>query len=293
VNSFRLSLLLAVGIQMSFTPPTHEERLEAIGSTHGLPSPLRKALDPVSDFEPISVPGPGDWLAVHPEPGQTYDAFIRTGPNEPKGRRTRIYLQPLGDFTEGRSPALETLRAYAAAYFSIGVHIRSPLNTGERNLTTRLNTLTGNRQILTGDVLKLLRSELPSDAFCMLAMTMEDLYPEPSWNFVFGQASLRQRVGVFSFVRYDPAFYGERVSDRDQEILLRRSLKVLVHETAHMFSLTHCIYFQCVLNGSNHCPSFPQHGQSVAGCQETVSGLTMLDRDVTGEILQYGSPDRP
>jgi len=24
----------------------------------------------------------------------------------------------------------------------------------------------------------------------MLAITMEDLYPEPSWNFVVGQASL-------------------------------------------------------------------------------------------------------
>jgi archaemetzincin len=35
---------------------------------------------------------------------------------------------------------------------------------------------------------------------------MEDLYPDPAWNFVFGQASLRERVEVFSFARYDPAF---------------------------------------------------------------------------------------
>ena len=35
-------------------------------------------------------------------------------------------------------------------------------------------------------------------------------------------------------------------------MLLRRSAKVLVHETAHMFSLAHCIYFRCVMNGSNH-----------------------------------------
>jgi archaemetzincin len=33
---------------------------------------------------------------------------------------------------------------------------------------------------------------------------MEDLYPEPSWNFVFGQASLNERVGVYSFARYGP-----------------------------------------------------------------------------------------
>jgi archaemetzincin len=58
-------------------------------------------------------------------------------------------------------------------------------------------------------VLDLLKLRLPSDAFCILAITMEDLYPDASWNFVFGQASPRERVGVYSFARYDPAFYGE------------------------------------------------------------------------------------
>jgi archaemetzincin len=86
----------------------------------------------------------------------------------------------------------------------------------------------------------------------VLAITMEDLYPDPRWNFVFGQASMRDRVGVFSFARYDPVFYGESRGSRYQKLLLRRSAKVLVHETAHMFSLAHCIYFKCVMNGSNH-----------------------------------------
>jgi archaemetzincin len=81
---------------------------------------------------------------------------------------------------------------------------------------------------------------------------MEDLYPDPRWNFVFGQASMRNRVGVFSFARYDPAFYGESRGHLYQKLLLRRSIKVLAHETAHMFSLAHCIYFKCVMNGSNH-----------------------------------------
>lgn len=29
-------------------------------------------------------------------------------------------------------------------------------------------------------------------------------------------------------------------------------VKVLAHETAHMFGLNHCIYFHCLMNGSNH-----------------------------------------
>ena len=81
---------------------------------------------------------------------------------------------------------------------------------------------------------------------------MEDLYPEPSWNFVFGQASLNERVGVYSFARYDPAFYGELRGKDYPALLLRRSMKVLTHETGHMFGLTHCVYFNCVMNGSNH-----------------------------------------
>ena len=82
--------------------------------------------------------------------------------------------------------------------------------------------------------------------------TMEDLYPDPHWNFVFGQASLRDRVGVISFARYDPVFYGESRGSQYHQLFQWRSAKVLVHETAHMFSLAHCIYFKCVMNGSNH-----------------------------------------
>jgi len=37
-----------------------------------------------------------------------------------------------------------------------------------------------------------------------------------------------------------------------ERLLLRRSCKVLAHEMAHMFGIEHCIYFHCLMNGSNH-----------------------------------------
>jgi archaemetzincin len=101
-------------------------------------------------------------------------------------------------------------------------------------------------------VLNFLKAGVPRDAFSVIAITMEDLYPEPSWNFVFGQASLRARVGVYSFARYDPAFYGGSHASDYEALLLRRSCKVLAHETGHMFGLAHCTYFNCLMNGSNH-----------------------------------------
>jgi archaemetzincin len=258
-------------LAMNFKPPTASERLRAIGSTEGLPENLRKALEPGSDFEPIPVPEPGDWLAVHRETGQSFDEFVKSESNRPDNIRSKIYLQPLGEFgfpQSGGSPKpsypeacpsgrgqislVEKLREYAAAYFAMQVEILPCLTLSGSTITTRINPHTRNRQILTGDVLVLLKKKLPADAFCLLAITMDDLYPDPSWNFVFGQASLRERVGVYSFARYDPAFYGDKRGKDYEELLLRRSCKVLVHETSHMFGLEHCIYFRCVMNGSNH-----------------------------------------
>src|SRR5207248_9280558 len=53
-------------------------------------------------------------------------------------------------------------------------------------------------------------------------------------------------------VRYDPAFYGQADTSDYRTMMLRRSCKVLAHETGHMFGLAHCIYFNCLMNGSNH-----------------------------------------
>jgi archaemetzincin len=241
----------SVALAMDFKPPSAAERIRAIGPTERLPETLRKALEPGAGFEPIPTPKPGDWLAEHYESGQSFDAFVKRKPNRPNKKRNKIYLQPLGKFPKGEVPMVERLKAYAEAYFGLRVEVLPCLALGD-SITSRTNPYTHNRQILTSDVLTILRKKVPADAFCLLAITMEDLYPEPSWNFVFGQASLRERVGVYSFARYDPAFYGKKRGKDYEKVLLRRSCKVLVHETGHMFGLMHCIYFKCVLNGSNH-----------------------------------------
>jgi len=247
-----VSVAFSVTFAMNFKPPTAAERLSAIGSTKGLPEILSKALDPGKDFKPIPTPKPGDWLAEHRETGQSFDNFVKSKPNRPDKTRSKIYLQPLGEFPEGKIAFLERLKEYAAAYFAIKVQVLPSLTLSDQIITSRTNPYTGNRQILTVDVLFLLKKHVPADAFCVLAITMEDLYPDPSWNFVFGQASLRERVGVYSFARYDPAFYGNKRNKDYEKILLWRSCKVLAHETSHMFGLQHCIYFKCVVNGSNH-----------------------------------------
>jgi archaemetzincin len=237
---------------MRFAPPSREERLAAVGSTAELPLSMRQALESGDDFEPIPVPGPHDWLANHSEPGQTYDDFVRSRPHRPDARRHTIYLEPLGEFATDDGPPLDRLREFAAAFFCLSVVTLAPLTPTEGEITARRNPYTGQRQLLTTDVLALLRQRLPQDAYAMVGITMEDLYPEPSWNFVFGQASLGHRVGVYSFARYHPRSAGGRPAANWRSLLLRRSCKVLAHETAHMFGIGHCTFYHCLMNGSNH-----------------------------------------
>ncbi len=235
-----LAMLLAV--QVPFRPPSAGERIAAIGDTSGLPVTLRRALVPGEDFEPLARPGRLDWLANHPEPGQTFDQFTRVGTNRPDAHRRVLYLQPLGAFAPD-APRLDLLSRFTAAFFMLEVRILPAISLAGAGITKRRHPATGDEQLLTTDILNLLRRRLPADAFALLGITMHDLYPDPAWNFVFGQASLRDRVGVYSFARYG--------SD-DRRLLLRRSVKVLAHETAHMFGIQHCIWFRCVMNGSNH-----------------------------------------
>jgi archaemetzincin len=236
---------------MKFTPPSLRQRIEAIGAIGDAPVALRRALESHEDFAPLPLPGPSDWLAVHPEPGQTFERFRRARPNRPDAQRHTLHLQPLGAFGAGESPALEKLEAFASAFFTLPVRMLPTVDIDPRVISERRNPYTRNRQLLTTDILKLLAQRLPPDAYALLAITMEDLYPDPAWNFVFGQASLRGRVGVYSFARYDPRFYGDSLSD-SEALLLRRSCKVLAHEMTHMFGVEHCIYFHCLMNGSNH-----------------------------------------
>nr|XP_020662109.1 archaemetzincin-2 isoform X3 [Pogona vitticeps] len=125
-----------------------------------------------------------------------------------------------------------------------------------------------------GHLLNYLKKKKPKDAFCIVGVTMIDLYPRDSWNFVFGQASLTEGMGIFSFARYDSDFYSanykgklkttKKLSPADYSVfdgyytpelsskLLLRSCKTLTHEIGHIFGLHHCQWLQCVMQGSNH-----------------------------------------
>jgi archaemetzincin len=199
-----------------------------------------------SDFERIGKPRPGEWLFHFHEPGQSLDDYVRSNPVRTSGSRQVLVFQPAGPFSPLEQDIIGRAALFAGIWFDLPTRVEQAVALPDKGWQ-RLRRFSWQdrptRQYQTGYFLReLLPGRLPKDAVCYLAITMADLYPDENWNFVFGQASLSDRIGVFSMVRYFPASH---------TLALRRCCKVLAHEVGHIFGMAHCIYYRCAMNGSN------------------------------------------
>jgi archaemetzincin len=211
-----------------------------------LPQPFAKLL-PL--HKRLGPPGPGEWLAVHQEPGQTYDEYVRGKPIRPDATRRVIYVQPLGTLSKTERKIVQLTADYMEPYFGLQVKILDELPLSLIPEKARRVHPTWNvPQILAPYVLDdVLAPRLPKDAVASIAFTASDLWPGEGWNFVFGEASLSNRVGVWSLSRYGNPDANEAAF----RLCLLRTLKVGTHETGHMFSIAHCIRYECNMQGSN------------------------------------------
>ncbi len=223
-----------------------------------LPAKFRKLLPLHTE---LGKPQPGDWLAEHDEAGQTYRQYVRGRPVKPDRRRGTIYVQPLGDFNPTQRKIIDLTSEFMGIYFDLPVKIREDLSLEEiPDKARRKHPSWGMDQILSTYVLyDVLRPRLPNDACAYIAFTPSDLWPGEGWNFVFGQASLRERVGVWSIYRNGDPDENEAAF----RLCLRRTIKTATHETGHMFSMLHCTLFECNMCGSNHRVESDRHPQAL------------------------------
>ncbi len=211
-------------------------------------STLKKSLGKLEDVH--SKMGPvraGDWLDSHKESGQTFAQYIRSRPKKPTNKRKVLYVLPLGEFDDTQMKIVDLSTEFLGLYFDCESKQLDALSLDViPKKARRVHPNWGVRQILSTYVLDdLLKPRLPEDAFALIALTSSDLYPADSWNFVFGQASLRNRVGVWSMFRNgDPKV--------EYKTVLRRTLQTATHETGHMLSIKHCIAYECNMCGSNN-----------------------------------------
>jgi archaemetzincin len=228
---------------------------------------LEFAVTDDADFPKLpEKPEPGDWLDRFKEEGQTFEDYVAASPRRPTEERNKIIIQPIGEFTEREKKMLELLREYCSIVFACETTLadaeKMPADAPHREREWNGRKYT---QYRTGYLLdRFLRPRLPKDALCMLGVTMADLYPDDSWNYVFGQASLRERVGVYSLVRFFAQFWNEEDTEERQTRALLRSLKTLAHEVGHMFTINHCIAYQCLMNGANSLNE--QDGRPIHEC---------------------------
>ena len=128
----------------------------------------------------------------------------------PDRRHHTIYLLPLTFDEEPIPPeVLEPLRDFAEIFFGMPVKVAKVKNLKGR-VTDRLNY--GVYQVHAGNVLDAMHDLIPSGAFCTAGVTLCDLYPRESWNFVFGLANLSGRCGVYSLARYLSNFGDNRTT---------------------------------------------------------------------------------
>lgn len=237
-------------------------------------SDLRAAIKKIEPFfEPMGEPEAYDWLGSHNEPGQTFDEYLHSDPTKPTRERQKIYVLPLGKFTPQQKKIIDITAGYLEAFYDLPVQqlpgrsVPSKLDAKD----TRFNEWLRTRQVRTGYISEtILKPMLPADAAALIAFTNEDLFPEDTMSFVFGQASLADRVGVWSLRRLQ--------IQADYDKFLRRTLKIAAHETGHMFSMWHCTKYECVMSGTNHIAETDR--RPIDACPECMAKIAWMS-DIT------------
>jgi len=216
-------------------------------------------------------PQPGDWLSRFgdEEKGQSLEEYLSSDPLRPDAKRGTLYILLLGEFSKERKEIVDLTAEFMGLYFSLPVKFADPVDEkGVPAGARRRHPSWGMPQIHAGWVLdELLKPRVPADAVALIAFTSSDLWPGEGWNFVFGMASLSERVGVWSLNRFgDPA-----AGSAQYARCLLHTIKTGTHETGHMLGMLHCIAYECNMNGSNHLAEAER--QPLALCPECAPKL--------------------
>lgn len=126
-----------------------------------------------------------------------------------------------------------------------------------------------------------------SEAFRILGVTAADLYI-PILTFVFGEAQLDGKAAIISLFRPRGDAGGPAPP---RSILLRRLIKLSLHELGHTFGLEHCRRDGCLMQFSSSLEKLDR--KNLAFCEYCQVLLTdyLRERGVTHRLKRYeGTP---
>ena len=77
----------------------------------------------------------------------------------------------------------------------------------------------------------------------------------PILTYIFGQATLNGKTAISSIYRFRNEQYGMQ---KDEELLIDRFKKVVIHEFGHTFGLIHCHNSTCIMRSSTYVEDLDQ-----------------------------------
>jgi len=94
----------------------------------------------------------------------------------------------------------------------------------------------------------------------------------PILTYIFGQAYLNGRTGIVSLSRLNNERYG-MISDN--ELLLDRTIKEVIHELGHTFGLIHCHTSTCAMRSSTYVEDLDQKTSNLCvKCKNELMNMT-------------------
>ncbi len=223
----------------------------------------------------LAAPVYGDWLFSRKEKGQTFEQYQKSKHIVPTKDSNIIYLRPIGNFNVLQKRQIELLNEYLEIYFQLKTKTLEAVSNDIVPASARRMLYEDHEQFLAGYLLdSVLKKEKPLNRIALMGVTEVDLFPKPEWNYVFGLASYRDKVGVSSIYRFQD---GELTSENFNRCL-SRLLKISSHEIGHMFGLHHCINADCVMNGTNSMEETDRHSIRLCSvCQQKLSSCIKYD----------------
>lgn len=220
---------------------------------------------------PMPPPRPGDWRTLITEKGQSFETYIHTNPNKADHHRNKIYLLPLGYLSQEEHMMIQALKDYLHDFYTLETEVleQSIIVVPKQYKGIVTDRLGRRTQIYAPYILRNnLEPSLPDDAAVYLAITNDDLYASDQGGSVFS-ISNKKRVAIVSLALLKE--HGSRAT-------LARLLKMASHEIGHVFGLTHCVDYQCNMNGRNNVQEIDRYPAYLGpDCLEKLSWNRQFD----------------
>jgi len=110
------------------------------------------------------------------------------------------------------------------------------------------------RQYDANSLIKSLSPLATDETIKVMGILRVDLFV-PILTYIFGQAELGGNTGVSSLYRLRNELYGLEI---DNNLLIERFRKVVLHETGHLFGLIHCHTPGCLMRSSTYVEDLDQ-----------------------------------